>query len=1048
MQRNWYNSSIKKVGKYIYGKEKFIMKKIKALITALVMLTTSAVTYGSSVVQAEGGSVVPDGTYMIRNVNSGIYLDVAGGVAADGTNVQQWNATSGQAYNMWRFEADENGDYKIYSMLGDGDDYCLAVESSSELFGDNVCIQQAADTANQLYTLSANSDGSFKLLTKCSNGAHAVEVINAETSSGSNVQQWEVNGANCQDWELIPIKQSADKTETKVKVEGEVFEAGDLNDDGVINVFDNILAKREIKKPEISNHRKYAANVNGDADFTSDDISVLQKYLTNKGAEIIKQQVETTRKYAAVDGKFESAYVETTNAGFESDAYLNLYNEKGLEAAWNVVADADGVYAVTFRYANGGTANRNLAVNVGNELVYWNGDFAPTGAWTTWGEQTLYLPLKAGVNLVTVTSLTDEGAPNIDHITIAKTDKEMSAGTPIDPIVGKPYGNTTNTGTFGVGRQMEALDRGLCAAYTGSGMLVSWRSLATDPENTTFKLYKNGALEAEIAAADATTYLAAGATATDVFTLDTYFDGMLGEKANSALVLSTKNSGQSGAYMDITLEKPADQTMPDGTTCTYTPNDASVGDADGDGEYEIYLKWDPSNSKDNANDGYTGTVFIDCYKLDGTRLFRIDLGKNIRAGAHYTQFMVYDFDGDGKSELICKTADGTVDGKGKTIGSASADYRSTAGRILSGPEYLTLFDGYTGEALDTIDYEPGRGSDHTQWGDNYGNRVDRFLAGVAYLDGQTPSAIFARGYYTRTGIAAYDVKDNKLVKKWLFDTGHDSSNAYYGQGNHSLIVMDVDADGKDEILYGSCCIDDNGKGLWSTKLGHGDCMQAGDLIPERPGLEVFQVHEHIYCAEIHDAKTGEIIWRVDGSDDVGRGIGFNFDASNPGMEFTSVTDSVVYGYNPSSGKVESRGYSWSNVTKWGMNSAVWYDGDLEREVLDRTMVDGYNKGRLFTGDGASYNNYSKSNACITADIFGDWREELIFYANGGTTLRIFGTTHDTDIKLFTLMHDSQYRTGVAIENVGYNQAPNTSFFLGTGYDMPKKPTIYTINANE
>ena len=206
------------------------------------------------------------------------------------------------------------------------------------------------------------------------------------------------------------------------------------------------------------------------------------------------------------------------------------------------------------------------------------------------------------------------------------------------------------------------------------------------------------------------------------------------EWAIPAIVCGTKNSGQSGAYFDIPIQKPAGGTTPDGVAYTYSPNDASVADLDGDGEYEIILKWDPSNSKDNAQSGYTGNVYIDAYKMNGKRLWRIDLGRNIRAGAHYTQFMVYDFDGDGYAEMVCKTADGTVDGEGNIIGDGSKDYRSSSGYILSGPEYLTLFDGRTGKAIDTIDYEPGRKC--CRLGDSYGNRVDRFLAGVAYLDGK------------------------------------------------------------------------------------------------------------------------------------------------------------------------------------------------------------------------------------------------------------------------------------------------------------------------
>lgn len=255
---------------------------------------------------------------------------------------------------------------------------------------------------------------------------------------------------------------------------------------------------------------------------------------------------------------------------------------------------------------------------------------------------------------------------------------------------------------------------------------------------------------------------------------------------------------------------------------------------------------------------------------------------------------------------MCKTSDGTTDGVGTVIGIAGANYRTSGGYILSENEYLTLFDGLTGEALNTISYEPRRGT-VSDWGDSYGNRVDRFLAGVAYLDGQTPSAVFCRGYYTRTAIAAYGVVDKKIVQRWYFDTGNDATNPYYGQGNHSIVVMDVDSDGKDEIVYGSCCIDDDGTGLWSTQLGHGDCIQAGDLIPEREGLEIFQVHEEDYCAEIHDAETGEILWRADGSSDVGRGIALNLTTDYAGMEFSSSADGMIYAWNTSTNSVESTG---------------------------------------------------------------------------------------------------------------------------------------------
>lgn len=734
-------------------------------------------------------------------------------------------------------------------------------------------------------------------------------------------------------------------------------------------------------------------------------------------------------RYYAADAEIYKGITETVNGGFEGSSYVNYDNVKGSAITWTVNVPEDGNYQVDFRFANGTDSIRTTKVTVnGERMECCYIDFTGTGAWTEWKTNSVVLALKAGNNTIKATATTEFGGPNIDFIEVEKTD------APAEELV-----KSTD------GRQMEDLNRGVSAANAGNGVLVSWRILASDNENTTFKLYKNGKTPPiyEGTINDATCYFDSAGTATDWYTIDTFVNGEMTEFAQASINLTNKNSGQSGAYFDISLNKPAELTMPDGTTCTYTPNDCSVGDVDNDGEYEIIVKWDPSNSQDNSKNGYTGNVYLDCYKMNGTQLWRIDLGKNIRAGAHYTQFIVYDLDGDGKSELMCKTADGTKDGKGNYIGDASKDYRSSAGRILTGPEYLTLFDGETGAALDTIDYEPARGT-VKDWGDDYGNRVDRFLAGVAYLDGKTPSAVFARGYYTRACIASYDVKNKKIVKHWTYDTGFNSGDGAYAQGNHSLCVMDVDSDGKDEIIYGSCCIDDGGKLLWSTKLGHGDCMQAGDLIPERPGLEVFQVHEEVWCAEVHDAATGEIIWRVEGGDDVGRGIALNMTKDTPGMEFASVADGKVYYYNPDTDKIEEAGYGWNDKIKWGMNSAVWWNGDLEREALDRTMVESPNGGRQFTGDGASYNNASKSNACITADIFGDWREEMIFPANDGNSLRVFATTIATDTPLFTLMHDSQYRTGVAIENVGYNQAPNTSFFLGTGYPLPEVPEVDII----
>lgn len=1019
------------------------MKKLTTLVLS-ISIFAAAMSVQMPVMSAEvTAEEIPAGTYLIRNMNSGIYLDVKDGVAANGTNVQQWATDYGQAYNVWEIVPASGGYYYINSMLDGGDTYRLSTGVEGDASDISMCIWEKNNSDAQQYRFSANDDGSFQIQTKRSGCANVVEVINAETVNGADVQEWEINGASCQNWELIPISYTVEPLmETQSTILVDAVLPGDLNQDSSVNGIDLTIAKAALFSGEFSANQQRVGDVNGDGVFFSADLVLLQKFLLGEEVDFVKTSDTTVRKYAAVNGAYTQGVTETINVGFESESYLNLDNASGVTVSWNIAADSDGVYAVTFRYANGGTSSRNMKFMLNGALVYWEESFDVTGSWTLWQEVTVNLPLKQGVNQLSLTSLTEDGAPNLDWITVSATDEVESASKPIEPLIGIP-----NVPPSTDGRQIEQLDRGVVAAYTGTGMLVSWRSHATDAPNTTFKLYQNGNFIADIGADEATNYFVTGASASDSFTIDTYVNGVMTEFAQPATILGAKNSGQSGAYMDIALNKPADQTMPDGTTCSYMPNDCSVGDVDGDGQYEIIVKWDPSNSQDNSKDGYTGTVFLDCYRLDGTQLWRINLGINIRAGAHYTQFLVYDFDGDGKAELMCKTADGTYDGTGKVIGDASADYRSSAGRVLTGNEYLTLFDGETGAALDTIDYEPGRGN-VSDWGDSYGNRVDRFLAGVAYLDGKTPSAVFCRGYYTRTAIVAYDVEDDKIVKRWMFDTGFDANNAYYGQGNHSLVTMDVDSDGKDEIVYGSCCIDDDGTGLWSTGLGHGDCMQAGDLIPERPGLEIFQVHEEVYCAEVHDAATGEILWRVDGTDDVGRGIALNLTADTPGMEFASVADGNMYAYNTATGRIEATGNAWGDQIKWSMNSAVWWDGDLEREALDRTMVEKVGPTRVFTGDGVTYNNASKSNACLTCDLFGDWREEIIFSTSDGNALRVFETTYATDVKLFTLMHDAQYRTGVAAENVGYNQAPNTSFFLGTGYALPETPQVHAVLPQE
>lgn len=582
-------------------------------------------------------------------------------------------------------------------------------------------------------------------------------------------------------------------------------------------------------------------------------------------------------------------------------------------------------------------------------------------------------------------------------------------------------------------RQMEGLDRGLVAVASQGGVFLSWRMFATDPADISFNIYRNGIKVNNSPIHTSTNYFDNGGTVNDTYYIRPVLDNI--EQTPSSTVTPWKNN-----YLDIPLMRPSGDVTPDGVNYTYNANDCSVGDLDGDGQYEVVLKWDPSNSKDNSHDGYTGNVYIDAYKLDGTFLWRIDLGKNIRAGAHYTQFIVYDLDGDGKAEIACKTADGTIDGKGKAIGDAGADYRNSAGRILEGPECLSIFEGATGRELVTVPYEPARG-DVSSWGDNYGNRVDRFLACVAYLDGQRPSLVMCRGYYTRTVLVAYNWRNGSLSKVWTFDSNTDGNQGYAGQGNHNLSVADVDGDGRDEIIYGACAIDDDGTGLYTTGLGHGDAMHVTDIDPNRPGLEVWQCHESVSTgagASLRDAATGEVLFRATTSKDCGRALAADVDPAYKGCEMWAAAGVGLY---------DCKGRKISDTTP-SINFAIWWDGDLQRELLDDISVSKYNNGRIsnvLTADGCASNNGTKANPCLQADILGDWREEVIWRTADNNALRIYTTTSLTEHRIYTLMHDPVYRLGIVWQNVAYNQPPHTGFYLGGDMQSLPVPDIYTLN---
>lgn len=605
-------------------------------------------------------------------------------------------------------------------------------------------------------------------------------------------------------------------------------------------------------------------------------------------------------------------------------------------------------------------------------------------------------------------------------------------------------------------RQMERLDRGVVAVPSSSGgVLVSWRLLDTDSRTIAFDVYRDGVKLNRKPLTKATCYLDKGGTTASRYSIAAVTAGHDGRQTAPIAVWAK-------GYLSIPLDPPADGVTPAGEHYSYTANDASVGDLDGDGRYEVVLKWDPTNSHDNSQGGYTGDVFIDAYTLEGKRLWRIDMGRNIRAGAHYTQFLVYDFDGDGKAEVAMKTADGTLDGTGEVIGDPKADWRSTTeqvpqrdrtgatvlpdgrmvakleGRILKGPEYLTIFEGMSGRALATAPYDPPRypGGNPTfeqltqTWGDGYANRSDRFLAGVGYLDGQHPSMIFGRGYYSRTAIAAWDYRGGKLAERWLFDSAKPGNENYGGRGNHQLSIADVDGDGRDEVIYGSMAIDDDGKGLWTDPLYHGDAMHVFDIDPRRPGLEKFGVHEevdrngHIGSALL-DARTGQILWTKPAERDTGRGLAADVDPRYIGAEMWGANSRELF---------DVHGDAIGPAPRQ-TNFAIWWDGDLLRELLDGTTIYkwNWNKGisdPLFRREGVASNNGTKANPALQADILGDWREEVIWRSADNRELRIYTTPIPTTHRFVTLMQDPVYREGVAWQNTAYNQPPHTGFYLG------------------
>ena len=606
---------------------------------------------------------------------------------------------------------------------------------------------------------------------------------------------------------------------------------------------------------------------------------------------------------------------------------------------------------------------------------------------------------------------------------------------------------------------MERLDRGVVALPAGQGgAYISWRLLADDPDGIAFNIYRIGdngrAIRLNSTPITQTTDFSDKEA--DLSRDNTWVVRSVIRKKEAKEGAAYTLKANAPRYIAVPLQVPGPGEV-GGRTYTYSANDCSVGDLDGDGTYEIVVKWQPSNYTLPPRTGLTGNTLYDAYKMDGTLLWRIDCGINIRSGDAYNQFLVYDLDGDGKAEIAFKTADGTRDGQGNFIGDKDKDWRTLDansnmfGKIVNGPEYLTVFEGTTGKALATAEYIPTRypldgwgGIGGNGGNDSIGGRADRMTACVAYLDGELPSLVMVRGWYGRSVLAAWDYRDGKLTSRWVFDS-KDKDNPYSGMGNHSVTVADFDQDGFDEVCIGAMTVDHDGKGLFTTGLRHGDDLHAGDLVPGRPGLEVFGVHENeestTYLqtpgSALFDGKTGEILWSNNPGVDVGRGVATDIDPNYPGAECwgapggtrRSDTGEVIYPERPNS-----------------VNFVIWWDADPLRELLDKTTISKWNWNTretdvLFTAEGVTSNNGTKATPALSGDLFGDWREEVMFRTPDSKELRIYSTDIPAESRMITLMHDPQYRLAICWQNVAYNQPPHPGFFIGHDMAPAPKPDI-------
>lgn len=584
-------------------------------------------------------------------------------------------------------------------------------------------------------------------------------------------------------------------------------------------------------------------------------------------------------------------------------------------------------------------------------------------------------------------------------------------------------------------RTTDVLDRGLVALPSGSGNFVSWRIMGEEYYDVEYNLYRDGVKVNQQPLA-VSNYVDTGGSATSKYQVAAVVRGVEQEKCAE---VTRWNSG----YLDIPVQ-PVINRNGQNVTSDYTLNDISLADVDGDGVTEFIVKRNCGSILDYTNNKYSFHR-LECYNIKGDRLWYIDLGPNMVSGPDEQYDIVgYDWDCDGKAEVLLRGADNMIihkaDGTTEEIGNMNFDSRNTLqsdanmAYTHTGNEFLLYLNGETAEPYVKMAYplprlESGETDLNAAWGDGYGHRSTKHFFGAPVLDGRKASIFLARGAYTRHRMVAYDVdpETHQLTERWRWK---DIGGQWWGQGYHNYGIADVDMDGRDEIVFGSMVIDDNGKGLSTTGLGHGDAQHTSDFDPYRWGLEHFACNETSPSNNYRNATTSKIYYRLVGTSDDGRALCGNFTNSYPGCVGKSNGSGVI---STVADKV------LPNVPGFDLNFRIYWDGDLCEEILNspgterEAKIDkivGNSVNRIFTSSGCKMNNWSKNNPGATGDIIGDWREEMVLRTGDNANIRIYTTSTPTSHRIYTLWHDHQYRQAMVWQSIGYNQPPHLSYFLG------------------